>query len=140
VHFPRPGFVLHLNVLTTKYCHLDLFGTCLLSYFRESVVSRCDSRRSPAGRLKNPFGKSQLKHSILLVADAVMIWAWITLALMEAREGNFHGLSSTAVFVLQEAGGGALEGRSLTARKRSGYYRQQTLNCKLDPVESSDSN
>ena len=27
-HFPHPGFVFYLNVLTTKYCHLDLFGTC----------------------------------------------------------------------------------------------------------------
>jgi hypothetical protein len=42
----------------------------------------------------------------------VMIGLWVTLAVMEAREG-FHGLRLDYCFALQEAGGGALEERSL---------------------------
>ena len=41
-----------------------------------------------------------------------MIGLWVTLAVMEAREG-FHGLRLDYCFALQEAGGGALEERSL---------------------------
>ena len=36
----------------------------------------------------------------------------------EAREGEFHGLRLGLLFALQEVGGGTLEERSFTARKR----------------------
>jgi hypothetical protein len=59
----------------------------------------------------------------------VMIGLWVTLAVMEAREGNFHGLRLNCCFVLQEAGGGALEERSLTARKTVSQQVQQVSKC-----------
>jgi len=108
-----------LNILITKYCHLDLFGTCLLSYLGNRLLSGCDSRRSLAGRLKNLFEQVTVEtfdSRIANAGDGLGLWGSLAVR-TEAREGDFHGLTLDCCLPSRRLAGRALEERNFTAHE-----------------------
>jgi len=81
-----------------------------------------------AGRLKYLFGQVTVEHSIPGLRMPMMIGLWCQPRGERSTRGQLPRADVEGCLALQEAGGGALEERTLTARKTVSQAIQQFSN------------